>query len=337
MEAADTLLRKVWARLEKACKQENVNRYQIEARTPVTPPKVKPPTEFQKAKEKVIELLARLEEQEEVRKAAKMREKIQKVEETRRIEEEERERHTMWSSSWKQLGRLPWDCHDRSHRDLMYREVVHEVDKISEEETEDTLDNKKVAETAEGDLERKHGVEVDDGEATQSQFGARKRTPLWEPPEGMRRCGQGCSGCGKKCVEQGVEYCQGCHKNKIEESRTGSKVTTNSCFNRLPCVNPQLKLERKSRSSNKDHSVSKRRVGSQSVVSRPGMVKEIGGVLEDGMCKREREEEGNTPEKEKQKIKAQKTAIKATESKIAKPTVKVGAGAGGTKPPAAKL
>ena len=51
------LLRKVWNKLEKVCKQEGVQRYQIEARTMVTPGRARPPTELEKAREKVKEIL----------------------------------------------------------------------------------------------------------------------------------------------------------------------------------------------------------------------------------------------------------------------------------------
>ena len=50
---ANALLRKVWIKLERACKQENVKRYQIEASTPMTPVKEKPRTELRKARELV--------------------------------------------------------------------------------------------------------------------------------------------------------------------------------------------------------------------------------------------------------------------------------------------
>ena len=52
MPAADALLRKVWSRLERACKKKNVKRYQIEASTPMTPVKEKPRTELRKVRER---------------------------------------------------------------------------------------------------------------------------------------------------------------------------------------------------------------------------------------------------------------------------------------------
>ena len=59
---ANALLRKVWIRLEKACKQENVKRYQIEASTPMTPVKEKPCTKFRRAREMVREMKGEQEE-----------------------------------------------------------------------------------------------------------------------------------------------------------------------------------------------------------------------------------------------------------------------------------
>ena len=46
----------------------------------------------------------------------------------------------------------------------------------------------------------------------------RVKTPRWQPPEGTRRCGHNCTGCSKKCAKQGLENCHNCHlKNNIEE------------------------------------------------------------------------------------------------------------------------
>ena len=62
MPAADALLRKLWDRLEKTCKQENVKQYQIEASTPMTPVKEKPLTELRKAREMVRKIMKENEE-----------------------------------------------------------------------------------------------------------------------------------------------------------------------------------------------------------------------------------------------------------------------------------
>ena len=57
LEAADGLLRKVWHQLERACTQEGVKRYQIEASSQLTPVRVKPPSMFMKARTRVKEIM----------------------------------------------------------------------------------------------------------------------------------------------------------------------------------------------------------------------------------------------------------------------------------------
>ena len=57
LDQADSLMRKLWSQLERACKEEGVKRFQVEASSPASPVKEKPKTELQKARLRVIELL----------------------------------------------------------------------------------------------------------------------------------------------------------------------------------------------------------------------------------------------------------------------------------------
>ena len=175
----------------------------------------------------------------------------------------------------------------------------------------------------------------------------RVRKPIWIPPDGWRRCGHGCVGCASKCAEQGLEDCHGCYLNKINGG------SSNSCSNRGECkdLREQKPVEErrgrtKSRTTGKKDNESlcvtrqcsgsrspatMTKVGSQLVVCKPELVKEVVGALEERgrktkvAGKRDREKSGLTPEQEKKA------------SKIALLVGKVGAGAGGRVPPAARL
>ena len=57
LDQADELMRKVWSQLERACKEEGVKRFQIEASSPASPVKEKLKTELQNARLRVRELL----------------------------------------------------------------------------------------------------------------------------------------------------------------------------------------------------------------------------------------------------------------------------------------
>ena len=174
--------------------------------------------------------------------------------------------------------------------------------------------------------------EADQGD----QRPSRLKKAKWLPPDGWRRCGKGCAGCASKCVDQGLEDCQGCFHNK---SRS---VNSNSCLNRGACVDIKEQKESRSRSTHKKNmkkgvNSQKKlglmdttsspavttRVNSHVVVSKLEFVKDAVGALEEREDKkRHRDVTGNTPEQEK-KV-----------SKIALPVRKA---AGGKEPPAGQL
>ena len=91
--------------------------------------------------------------------------------------------------------------------------------------------------------------------------------------------------------------------------------------------------------------MTKTRVGSQSIVFKPGQVAEskdaIDRQTEESEKKRGREETGTTPEKEEQTMKTPKTVAKksgAIKSKLVKPGQMAGGEVGGgKKPPASSL
>ena len=58
----------------------------------------------------------------------------------------------------------------------------------------------------------------------------------------MKRCGEGCEGCKRKCAEQGRDDCTNCAANKR------NKDSKNPCFYRQQCLKEKPKAQ-----STKDH------------------------------------------------------------------------------------
>ena len=168
----------------------------------------------------------------------------------------------------------------------------------------------------------------------------RVKTPRWPPPEGKRRCGHNCTGCSKKCADQGLEDCHNCHiKSNIEE-QTGEKVMSHICFNRGECVHPR---DLRGRSTSKG-GMAKTKVGSQSIVFKPGQVAESKDALDrqtgEDDKKRGREETGTTPDKEEQILKTPKHNVKTSggsKSQLIRPGQIGGREARGGKPSATSL
>ena len=322
LDNENVLLRKVWRNLEKVCRQEGIRRFQIEAKSKVSPIKKKIPSELEKAKEKVQ---IRLE---------KERQKAKDVEDA-----QSRLKKTLCDmvKEWCNYLQFP-KFHDSQLLAITYvvensasnmLENHKEMSAPREEEvieniTLDVGSNSKVQEEAEDTTEdeAEQGVECS----------SRLKKAKWLPPDGWRRCGKGCAGCASKCVDQGLEDCQGCFLNN---SRS---VNSNSCLNREACVNLKEQKDRRTRSSHKKGMNNHKKpspldaarspavttkVNSQVVVSKPEFVKDTVGALEEREDKkRNREETGKTPEQEKKM------------SKIALPVRKV---AGGKEPLAGQL
>ena len=119
---------------------------------------------------------------------------------------------------------------------------------------------------------------------------------------------------------------------------TGEKVAGHICLNRGECVNL-----RELRGRSLSRVVERTKVGSQSIVFKPGQVAETKDAINkqagDGENKRRREETGNTPEKEEQALKTPKTVANksvAIKSKLVKPG-QIGCEARGGKTPASSL
>lgn len=327
LEGADLLLRKVWRQLQKLCKQERVRRYQIEARTVVTPVRARPPTELEKAREIVEQLI---EEEKATRKN-----ELRKVEEEKRKREMQQQEKQALEKLMQAGKNQPLNPAGQTPLALTYVEEVQEL-------------NKKVVTERRVDPHQKESSEDEDEEGGETVFRVRK--PRWTPPEGWRRCGQGCEGCSAKCVEQEVEECHNCYLNRVNGG------SSNSCYNRGDCVDlkEQKPQERKTRTKSKipgnrdsaSLSVSRvsekaskspattTKVGSQLVVSKPELVKDVVGALEERKIKskstpagkRGREKSGLTPEQDTKTSKIA-TLMGKGEAKAA----------GGKVPPAGQL
>ena len=392
MPAADALLRKVWSRLERACKQENVKRYQIEASTPMTPVKEKPLTELRKAREIVKKMMKEKleknseEKEDEVEEgrdlgglpgsqAAAVMASLQESRETgtagcikpgegcqvvesaavEAIIQERQETTTTKDAAGKSTEIELDGMHLKEGTEPVgargtpaARDVVPEEQKLEEsplkKETTPMAPGRESKEETEGeegnyssdeDTETAAGnkpalIKSADktsqlGHKKNEQSGKRKsRKQKWEPPDGMRRCGQKCTGCAAKCASLGQEECASCQTNRIKETNS------NACLNRGPCQNLKEQRSKDERSRQRIKTTGTRessskslprprpeadkktpmttKVGQQAVVSRIDLVKEVVENIEElekESGKRQRED-GHTPEKEKR---ASKIAI----------------------------
>ena len=73
LEDENALLKKVWRKLEKVCRQKGIRRYQIKNKSKVTPIKAKPPSELEKAKKKVKVFLQNEKLMKEIAEAERRR------------------------------------------------------------------------------------------------------------------------------------------------------------------------------------------------------------------------------------------------------------------------
>ena len=186
LDSADELMRKVWSQLRRACKEEGVKSYQIEASTPASPIKEKPKTELQKARLRVAELLKEEDDQLD-------REQTKKNQTEAELHENSIEVHNEISGDEK------IDPMNPTEPEVLKTKADQRV------EDSKTIKTKNAAvKTPADELESK-----------------RIKEQRWVPPEGKRRCGGQCQGCQKKCEDQGVDDCHNCHLNKTKGGRNG--------------------------------------------------------------------------------------------------------------------
>ena len=271
LNLADDLMRKVWSHLERACKEEGVKSYQIEASTPASPVKEKPKTELQRARLRVLELLKAEED-----RLAKEAEEFKK----KKLE-------TQTPPKEMDIGDLDRD--DTTLPPLVLPTVPAEVPVL-----QDTADQViEVAPTKGTNTAENNGQPGANNTETQ-----RVTEQRWTPPEGKRRCEGQCQGCQRKCEEQGIEDCHYCYLNKIRGNKT------NGCCNREECTNPKPvmkkigknKTEKRSKTlgdslfedilDRSPSAISK--VGKQLVTFHPGQVESLAKNLESkGLAEKE--------------------------------------------------
>ena len=319
LDGEDLLLRKVWRQLEKFCKQEGVKRFQIEARSAVSPAKKKFPTELEKARVKVKQILDKEDKakKNEVKKKGSPTYNLTELGEnllnpTRQVD---------------QLLALTFveDSHQPHQNELIRQAGDQEDLDMQEEEKRPNMEVEGPG-SEPGEEQTKSTQEPLDK--------VRVKTQRWQPPEGMRRCGHNCTGCSRRCAEQGLEDCYRCHMKTGVEKDPSQKVANSICFNRGECVNLR-ELRKRSLS----RGTSKTKVGSQNIVFKPGQMAETKDAIDrqagEAEKKRGREETGNTPEKEEHALKTPKTNSKnfgVTKSKLVKPGQIGGGEVRGRKP-----
>ena len=239
MNHADGLMRKMWSQLEKPCREEGVKRYQIEASSPVTPAKVKQPTELQRARARVVEIL-----KEEEQKKAKEKED----EEMRQLEKAQ---IPVKESEALQEGTVSHPVGDTEgdKEELMEVQESAGEDRNPEVKTSKTSDpGLAEGSTAGEDMIQKPGGGTYQEKVAGEQEIVRVKKQKWTPDQGFRRCGHQCPGCAQKCAEQGIEDCQNCHLNKTK------KKNNNPCANRGECVDPRPATMQKPKTSGKQNS-----------------------------------------------------------------------------------
>ena len=259
LNLADDLMRKVWSQLERACKEEGVKSYQIEASTPASPVKEKPKTELQRARLRVLELL--------------------KAEEDRLAKEGEELKN-------KKLETQPQET-DVGGLDIQAPPTAPAGPGV-----QDSADQ--VIEVA-NTIEAKS---VENNSQPGTSETPRAKEQRWTPPEGKRRCGGQCKGCQQKCEEQGIEDCHYCNLNNIKGNKTNGCCNRKECTNPKPVMKQgkQNKTVKKGNTlgdslleeilEKSPSAISK--VGKQLVTFQPGQVESLAKDLESkGMAEKE--------------------------------------------------
>ena len=231
MGHADGLMRKIWSQLEKPCKEEGVRRFQIEASSQVTPPRVKRHTEFQRARIRVTEIIMK-EEERKAREGGK--EKRSEARETQMDTTTYENKADSQIEAPKLLPEGEIQCDKKE---------VNEV-QIAARDTEEMLEVLQAREHISVPASSVEDISalketMPDGEIV------RVKKQRWTPEAGFRRCGLKCKGCAEKCAEQGLEDCQNCHLNKTK------KKNNNPCANRGECADPKPAMMQKPKAQGK--------------------------------------------------------------------------------------
>ena len=153
------------------------------------------------------------------------------------------------------------------------------------------LETAPVEEEEEFSAETKKAEEEDppSGQSAGQHDVVRVKEQKWTPPEGKRRCGGQCSGCQRKCEEQGLDDCHSCYQNNTKGGKNG-------CCNREECTNLKAAMLKGSKGKNtKKNSMlcdslledliqkspsETSKVGTQIVTFQPGQVETLAKDLE---------------------------------------------------------
>ena len=220
---ANQLLRKVWRNLEKACKQEGVNRYQLEATSVMSPVRKKPPTVFTKSR-----IMAREQLELEQRREREYREEKRENERKEKLQKEDEERAV------RQLAEASQEKAEKENEEAVLSEVMNKSERHDDQMIDAEDDS-----TQKTDMQEDEECEDSEDEThpVQSETDTpRVKKAIWMAQDGFGRCGKGCEGCAAKCDQQGLENCQNCHLNLLKNT------SSYGCHNRKACLEPKPKL-----------------------------------------------------------------------------------------------
>ena len=238
-----------------------MKRYLLEASSPVTPKKVKPKSEVSKTRalvRKVVQEALEHEKKIELEELAKQRKKLEEEQLLRKAENRKEvtvgeEQHVMDISSEESPKRKEDLVNSKEDNDrstdsskeiaetiLVKKEEGNKKSATTEDEGYDTNgeEDKDAKEDMEnGEAQIKMAAEGSKGSCSREKSGKKKLKKRNEndPEPTMKRCGEGCEGCRKKCAKQDRDECTNCIANKR------NKDSKNPCFNRLKCIKEKPK------------------------------------------------------------------------------------------------
>ena len=302
---ADGLMRKVWGQLEKPCREEGVKRFQIEASSQVTPPRIKRLTGFQRARAKVAEIITKEAEEKANKGNLENGSTVEEAQMKLASPEKEASDQTEIPKETREVqNKLEENINQLQEGKVLVNEPGMQEVKETIKDTDNTSERSQgMKPEPAGNISAKGEPIIGEGDTV------RVKKQKWMPEAGFRRCGLKCPGCAEKCAEQGIEDCQNCHLNKTK------KKNNNPCANRGECTDPKpammVKPKAQGRKNNQlDASV---KVGSQVVEYVQDHVEVLVKKIENngdeeeedeiqGGEKRSREP-GSTPEEHKRSIK----------------------------------
>ena len=215
---ANQSLRKIWKNIEEPCRQEGVKRYMLEASSPATPKKQKPKSEFRKTRALVRKISREAAEEKEKNKALEEEKDMKRLEDEGLLKKAENNKEVSEDVEVEEI--LSKDATESMEINTNEKDEKQAED--TQEDTEDTTMRDTVVVKNQGKLSERKKT---------------KKKYENDPEPHMKRCGEGCEGCRKKCAEQGKEDCTGCVANKRKKDNKAP------CQCRLKCLKEKPKAQ----------------------------------------------------------------------------------------------